>query len=368
MRKFLIVFALLLLPIASILISCKKGGPAQPYDVKLQGTSGNLDVVVTRQGSIQIGVTVLIVDNKSVTYTSVTANTGIANFTFDYAKYFVEQTVAPSFNIIIPEQEHYAYSSVPFTPVNGPNTFTYSNDPTLTTIGTSSSPQSYTYNATNTLWFVNIYDKGGSGNIPISQVIQNLPSGWGLNYGDQVLGNGVTQTGVTFTIPQYEYRQAPISFWGLYADNPVTTLHPYVSSQLFSITRGFPVSLQVSTVANVQRSLSMGGGPFVYVYSCGVSFVTTNGSQIPWTVSYSAYGYIKDSGYGLVASGTTIITGSGVYTIAQDAAVSCATNFNEGVTIKNSDAGITYTYSGTSYSFTCNASATYTASHSTSVY
>jgi hypothetical protein len=278
MRRIMLAVLLLAFPIVAI-FGCKKGGPAQPYDAKLPNTTGNMVVEVVRMGKIQQGVTIKITDYLGSVFSNFTGEFGMTSFNFDYAKYSVDQA-APSFKIEIPKQEYYNDTICNYVLKNGPNTFLFTNDPILSVAPSSGMPLSYSYNITNNICYNPNYDKGGNGDIPISLLAVNVPSGWTVNYENRILGGSVTQTAVTFIIPQGEYRQYPISFLGYYANNASTSI--YASSSPFTITRAFQIGLGASTAVTT-NSVDQ-------IMACGFTAYSANGGNVTWNYYYKLTG------------------------------------------------------------------------------
>lgn len=302
-----LIFCLLLLTPVAFLWGCKKGGPAQPYDSKLENVSGNMILAVKMKGAAQSGVTVNAVDSDSVTHTGVTDWTGTTGFNFDYQRYFVEQS-KPLFTMLLPAQWHYAPTTCTMSPANGPNTFYFTNDPSLTVTATLGAPTSYAYNVTNTLGFTCVYDKGGTVEVPVSIRAANVPSSWTVSYETSVLGRSTTQCGVTFTIPSSEYRQNAISMVGLFNQNADGST--FVCSPAFTITRAFAVGLNINANCSFTGGGNGSDSTSGFFAGAGLSISSTNGSQIPWNY------YIKVTGppMGNCGGSNTYLEKSGVIT------------------------------------------------------
>jgi hypothetical protein len=292
MRRIMLAVLLLAFPIVAI-FGCKKGGPAQPYDAKLPNTTGNMVVGVSQEeasGTItaQKNITIKVTDYLGSVFSKETDYTGMVSFNFDYAKYSVDQA-APLFKIEIPKQGHYNDTICDYVLKDGPNTFLFTNDPVLSVAPSSGMPLSYSYNITNNICYNLVYDKGGNGDIPISLAAQNVPSGWTVNYENQILGGSVTQTAVTFLIPQGEYRQHPISFLGYFENGPVTA--SYVDSAALTIMRAFKISLDTSTAVTISLANDWYSGcNFLALRSSGFHVSNTNGANITWNYYYKLSG------------------------------------------------------------------------------
>lgn len=334
------IFALI-----SLASGCKKGGPAQPYDSKLPDHSGNMMVLVERGGVAQSPISIKITDNLNQVFQGVTDFTGTWSFDYDYKKTSADQA-DPSFSIQLPEQEHYAATTCTFAPKDGPNTFIFSNNPTLAVTQTLGAPTSYAYNVTNNIWYTCVYDKGGNAEIPVSIVAMNVPSGWGVNYETQILGAGVTQSSVTFVIPQNEYRQNPLTVYGYFLKGIASPR--FAESFALKIKRGFQVGLEVTSVQSTIPNVSTLHTNCVLLSNAGFGLNSTNGVNIPWNYDYELRGLDENGNPKLYIQKSGTYTGSGLVTWnvgSFNYYVQLNTNMSEIFTISNPDVG-TYTFSG----------------------
>lgn len=333
MRRLL--FLLLLLTPLALVWGCKKGGPAQPYDVKLPNTAGNLIVAVRdNNGAGVTNVGVKITDYLGQVFNGTTDFTGTTAFNFDYAKYYVENP-NPSFTVEIPTQGRYNDSLCSLVPKNGQNSFVFTASPSLSVVVPPSAPTSYSYNVTNNLVCNVNYDNGGNLQVPISIAAQNVPSGWTVNYNNQILGGSVTQGSVTFVIPTSEYRQPPVSIVGFYANDSTPSL--YVWSPAFNITRGFPVSVccHVSLTFG-QSNPFQNGQPFIALTSSSFSFSTVNGGNIPIQARFQVSGYVNGgtANWMTVEDYWTTGNGSGTNTYAQGNTSGPKMSLNTGLAVR----------------------------------
>lgn len=289
-------------------VGCKKGGPAEPYDSKAQNQTGNMLVKVSRIDVAQSGITIKIVDSKNQTFQGVTDFTGTCAFDFDYKKNAADEADV-TFSIQIPKQEYYNETICSYTPKDGPNTFIFSNSPTLRVATSSGEPASYAYNVTNAIWYNCVYDKGGNGEIPISIVAANVPSGWTVQYENRVLGEGVTQAGVTFVIPQNEYRQSPMSVLGMFENVEVSEL--YSQSSTYSVKRGFQIGLKPSTGHTTFPNLTGSHNDCILVGLASLDLTTWQGVNVPWDYRYQLFGYDETGAARCFIDKSGTITGSG---------------------------------------------------------
>lgn len=286
----LVPFATALVFVLSIFaVSCKKGGPAKPYDAPLADQSGNMMVEVVLGGKIQAGTTINIVDPLNQVFQGITDVTGTCSFNFDFKKTSVDQA-SPVFSIQLPAQNHYAATTCAYTAHDGPNTFIFNNSGTMTAAPPTSAPTSYAYNITNNLVYTCTYDKGGNAEVPVSIVAQNVPSSWTVNYQNQILGGSVTQSAITFVIPANEYRQPPVSIWGYYANGSSSGY--YVCSQPFAFTRGYPVSFCAYVSLSFEKASAYAGQSFIALSAASFNFSTVNGVNIPLQGRLQVFGYV----------------------------------------------------------------------------
>jgi hypothetical protein len=355
------MLAVLLLAFPMVVIfGCKKGGPAQPYDAKLPNTTGNMVVEVVRMGKIQQSVTIKITDYLGSVFTNYTDEFGMTSFNFDYAKYSVDQA-DPSFKIEIPKQEHYNDTVYDYVLKNGPNTFLFSNIPVLSVNPSTGAAISYAYNITNNICYNVIYDKGGNGDIPISLVDQTIPSGWTVYNLNKILDESVSQICVTFTIPQGEYHQYPITLAAYWANNNPTT-ELCVASSPFTIMRAFQIGLDASTYVQTLSANT--------INSCGFNAVCTNGANIPWNYYYKLTGRPDGS----CSTTHTYMEKSGTFTGSvtlrwsdSGEAICSTTTMEEVLHIWNGDVG-DYYYSGSTSTLACGLNIVSSKDHGTSLF
>ena len=338
MRRVMLAIMLLAFPMV-VIFGCKKGGPTQAYDAKKADTMGNLTVGVFRKGTsgtilAQPGVTINVTDYLGSTFTKATTYTGTTSFDFDYATYSANQS-GLTFKVEIPTQEHYADTVCDYVLNSGANTFLFSNDPVLTVSATTSAATSYRYDVTNNLPYNVIYDRGGKADIPISLTVPNLPVSWSVGYTNQVLGGSVTQTLLTFTIPQYRYQQNPVSIYGCFANGAVT--ETYVYSAPITIKRGFDIPLTLYSVQVYNGSIITNE-----LVSSGVS-IASGGFPITWTCAYSC------TISGTAHSGSGTIVGDNYYSVPVGQNLFSGTSIYDSFTVSNSDV-VTVSFSGTSTS------------------
>jgi|GEM_PF-2718151 hypothetical protein len=285
--------------------SCKKGGPSKPYDAKLPNRTGNMLVMVSLKSIAQNGVTIQIADSKGQTFEGVTDLTGTCSFDFDYAKASTTDP-DPVFEIKLLEQGHYAETVYSYTPHDGPNTFVFSNDNPKIEITTSpSAPTSYLLNVNTTLGYVVHYDKGGTGNIPVSIVAEGLPAGWSVNYENQVLGEGVTQSGITFLIPANQYKQPAVTIAGYYKRNPDSS--EFASSEPLFIKRGFPIVVWAEFSNGSPYFL--GASRYAFHGTWGIG--SSNGNNVVWSGEcYVGVRGVDDQKYYALSHSFTANTGT----------------------------------------------------------
>lgn len=278
-RRVLLLAASMACAITALMVGCKKGGPARPYDAKAPGTSGSLVVAVLNpDGSAVTGVVVKIIDSLGGASSQTTNFSGTASFDFDYQKYYAADP-DPVFNVEIPAQGHYGDSSVTFKPKSGQNGVTFIDHPTLAVIPAPSNPATYSLDGLTYLHYPVIYDKGGNLEIPVSIVTENVPTGWTVDADHYRLDGSITQALVTITIPAGEYRNAAISILGYYANNPTTK--NLAHTDVFNIRRGFPITIQTNCWVDLTNELIMWGSN-----GAGFTINEINGTGIPWAYDF----------------------------------------------------------------------------------
>ncbi len=249
---------------------CKTGGPVTPYDKPRPAVEGDLIVQAFDKGLAVSGATVEVLEPTGDTQTASTDAQGQALFNFKYDLFQLKDL--PPFSITFPTQGIYYASRILHAPEKGQNIVTFwSKDNRLEAV-----PQngvSYSYNLQNDLVFDLRYERPGNLAVPVSLAVQNLPSGWVVNYEKETIGDASFDSAATITVPAFSYKQPTLTFDGFRFDG-----ENYVFSSPCTIYRGFPI--------NVWSSASWTAS-FVSVNTWNISgywgFATGNAANVPWS-------------------------------------------------------------------------------------
>ena len=263
--------------------------------------SGNLTVNVQDSGTAVNGVTVWAIEPNGTTLTAVTSS-GSTNFKYDYIQVSPGQT----FLLEVPTQGNYWNSPVNFNPASG-NVFTFaSNAPAnpdslpLTGLGPGNPSYPYTALPTN-IPLTLVYNQPGNLSVPLIVSALGLPAGWGLSYPTSILGEGVSMTPVSITIPPQSYLEPIIQFAGIDAGGAT-----YVSSNPVTIDRGYTITVQPN-FSYTCTCAGIASGTFIYSVNPPVS-VLWQGSYTVNLENNNEHGTIT---YGTVSSAVSFTeTGS----------------------------------------------------------
>jgi hypothetical protein len=113
-----------------------------------------------------------------------------------------------------------------------------------------------------------VYNQPGNLSVPLIVSALGLPAGWGLSYPTSILGEGVTMTPVSITIPPQSYLEPIIQFAGIDAGGAT-----YVSSNPVTIDRGYTITVQPNFSYNFNCTTGVVSGAFNYVISPLVSIL-----------------------------------------------------------------------------------------------
>ncbi len=230
--------------------------------------SGNLTVNVQDSGVAVNGVTVWAIEPNGTTLTAVTSS-GSTNFKYDYIQVSPGQT----FLLEVPTQGNYWNSPVNFNPASG-NVFTFAsnapaNSDSLPLTGQGPGNPSYPYTALPTnIPLTLVYNQPGNLSVPLIVSALGLPAGWGLSYPTSILGEGVSMTPVSITIPPQSYLEPIIQFAGIDAGGAT-----YVSSNPVTIDRGYTITVQPNFSYTCNCSNGVLTGTFNFVISPPVSIL-----------------------------------------------------------------------------------------------
>jgi|GEM_PF-6375843 len=309
--KTLIAIISLILGLSFWNLACKKSetplGVDAPHGLDIPSptftpVSGNLTVNVQDGGLAVNGVTVLAVEPQGTTLTAVTSS-GSANFNYNY----IQVSPGQSFLLEIPTQGNYWNSSAIFNPATG-NVLTFSsnapaNPDSMTLTGQGPGSPSYPYTALPTnIPLTLVYNQPGNLSVPLIVSALGLPTGWGLSYPTSILGEGISSTPVSLTIPPQSYLQPALQFVGVDAGGAT-----YVISNAVTIGRGYTITVQPTFSYSFDCSNGNTTGAFTYTVNPPVSIL--------WQGTYTVYlaNSLPRSGTttGAMVSSSVSFTGTG---------------------------------------------------------
>ena len=348
-RKSLMAITFVTLGIfLALMASCKKGGPAQPYDVKLPDYSGDLTVRVLDKYDVVPGVTIIAVDPVGNALTGFTDSTGQMGFPINIKRNYVSDP-APVFTMLLPGQGIYCDSSGSITLENGTNEYAFVSPGSVTMVAVPAGPVSYASNLQTNIIYDLQYQNKGNLQVPVSLSAINVPSGWAINFGNIFMDCGLSHTPVTVTVPTNSYYQPGIQYQG-FTTLPTPESKRYIWTEPTTIKRGYSIGVWGNVSVTSVISAVTGSFGFATNAPNGASFaVTFCVDTVPNGCGLEAYANsMGNSGTGSVNFNHSSSNGSpiyiyyyisnpdiGVYTGSQQIGVVGGGTYNVTIPVKN---------------------------------